>query len=993
MSSDEHSSESGPVVVEEQRSVAVKMAFAVLIVATIAAYSNALTTPFVFDDHVNIEESPSIRQLWPIWEVFSQQSPQGAYVHGRPVVNLSLALNYAVGGLHTLPYHLTNLAIHILAGLTLLEIVRRTLALPSLDGRYERIATPLAFAIAAIWALHPLQTQAVTYVIQRYESMMGLFSLLSLYCVIRSDSSSQPRRWTVAAVVACFLAMGCKEVAASLPLVILLYDRAFLAGTFRQAWRRRQGLYLGLLAAWLGLAALLVVSGGRSQWSGFALPIHPLDYAMTQFGVILHYLRLSFWPYPQVFDYAWPIAETWGQVLPGAVVVLGLLAATAYALIRWPKWGLVGAWFFLILAPSSSVMPIADMAFEHRMYLSLAAVAVMAVLAVHQFFTWLFDALRVSPLAARWVEAAIAAVVLVALGAATYARNQVYHSERSLWQDVVEKAPHNARAHNNLGNMLLKAGQPEEAITHYRKALEISPRFVNAHCNLATALLDQGKIEEAIAECQKAIEIDPQCARAYGNLANILVRQNRLDEAMLQFRKAIRLDPTLVDLHNKWASALATQGKLDEAVARYRKALEVNPNSVEALNSLADLLAKQGKTEEVVALCRKALKLNPDLAEAHSNLAGALLKQGNFEEAILLCQQALELDPQLAEAHSNLGSALFKQGNVDAAILQCRQALEIKPQFADAHNNLANALVRQGKSDEALTHYTKALEIDPRSADAHYNLANLLNRLDKLDGAVEHYRKALEIDPRRAETYNNLGVVLEKRGRPAEAMLHYQEAVRINPQYAEAHGNLAMVFAQQGKLDEALVHLQKAVELQPGLVAGHCQLAVVLMDKGRLDEAVSHLQMALRIDPAYAEARYHLGRVYRAQGKSQEAIDQWREGLRAQPGAVRLLNILAWELATSSAPSVRNGAEAVGLAERARQLAGEPSAQLLDTLAAAYAETGQFPAAIRTAELALKLATKANDTRHVNALSARLKLYQAGSAFHSPAPPLVNPGK
>lgn len=891
MSSGEPTCERGPTALEEKPSAAVKIASAVLIAATILAYCNTLTTPFVFDDHGNIEANPSIRQLWPIWEVFLQRSPQGTYVHGRPVVNLSLALNYAIGGIRTFPYHLTNLAIHVLAGLTLLGIVRRTLSLPSLGGRYERLATPLAFAIAAIWALHPLQTQAVTYVIQRYESLMGLFYLLSLYCVIRSDSSLQPRQWTAAAVGACFLAMGCKEVAVSLPLVILLYDRAFLAGSFREAWRRRQGMYLGLLAAWLGLAALLVVSGGRSQWSGFALPVHPLDYAMTQFGVILHYLRLSFWPYPQVFDYAWPIAETWGQVLPGAAVVLGLLAATVYALIRWPKWGLVGAWFFLILAPTSSVMPIADMAFEHRMYLSLAAVVAVTVIALHRFLGWLFHALRVPPPAARWAGPALAAVVLVALVAATYARNQVYQSERSVWQDVVDKAPHNARAHNNLGNQLCKAGSPEDAIAHYRKALELCPLFVNAHCNLATAVLDQGNIEEAKAECRKALDIDPQFARAHGNLGNILAHEKRLDEAVVQYRKAIRLDPMLVDVHNKLAGVLATQGKVDEAMAGYRRALEANPFSV------------------------------------------------------------------------------------------------------DAHNNLAGLLAKQGKLHDAVIHYSQALQIDPRFSEAHYNLANILNRQNKLDEAVEHYRQTLQIDPRRAEAYNNLGVVLERRGSPSEAMELYLEAVRLNPDYAEAHGNLAMVLAKQGKLDATIDHLRKAVKLQPGLVAGHCQLAVFLMEKGRFDEAASHLQMALQTDPACADARYHLGRVYSAQGKSREALKEWREGLRAQPQAILLLNILAWELATSSDSSVRNGAEALGLAERARQLAGEPSAQLLDTLAAAYAETGQFPAAIRTAELALKLATESNDTRHAHALSARLKLYQAGSAFHSPAPSPANPGK
>ena len=211
----------------------------------------------------------------------------------------------------------------------------------------------MALVVAGIWTLHPLQTQAVTYTVQRYESMMGLFYLVALYCAIRSDSSARPSWWAAASVVSCLLAMGCKEVAVSAPLAILLYDRAFLAGSFGEAWRRRRRMYLGLAGTWLAFLALFMASASRSKWAGYGLPVSATEYALSQFGVILHYLRLSFWPYPQVLDYDWPIARTLDQILPGMVVVGALLAATVWALVRRPAWGVVGAWFFLILAPWS----------------------------------------------------------------------------------------------------------------------------------------------------------------------------------------------------------------------------------------------------------------------------------------------------------------------------------------------------------------------------------------------------------------------------------------------------------------------------------------------------------------------------------------------------------------------------------------------------------------------------------------------------------------
>ena len=265
---------------------------AVIVLAAAAAYSNSLRCPFVFDDTVDIVGSMSIRHLWPVWDVFFVRVNGRTSLHGRPVAKLSLALNYATGGLDPLPYHLTNLLIHALAGLTLFGIVRRTLLLPGLRARFATAATGLGLAVALLWTLHPLQTAAVTCAVQRYESMMGLFSLMALYAAIRCGTSKRPGGWAVASVAATLLALGCKEVAVSAPLLILLYDRAFLAGSFREAWRRHWGMYLGFAAAWGAFAVLYACSCDRTDWAGYGLPISWLEYATSQFGVILHYLRL-----------------------------------------------------------------------------------------------------------------------------------------------------------------------------------------------------------------------------------------------------------------------------------------------------------------------------------------------------------------------------------------------------------------------------------------------------------------------------------------------------------------------------------------------------------------------------------------------------------------------------------------------------------------------------------------------------------------------------
>ena len=408
------------------------------------AYSDSLTGEFLFDDRVDIIDNFTQRPPRPLWRVLATRDVSGLHVHSRPVVVLSFAVNYLCGGFTTWNYHVTNLVIHILAGLVLLGIVRRTLLLPGME-RYAGASLPLAWLIALVWTLHPLETQAVSYIVQRYESLMGLFYVWALYCAIRALTGSRIRRWGALSFIASLLAMGSKEPAITIPLIVLLYDRAFVAGSFRESWRRHGGLHAALaIAGLLYIPFYWACSGtGQQRWAGFGIDTPWYAYAATQPAVILHYLRLCFWPSGQCLEYGWPIARTAGEIVPGALVIGGLLAVTAWACWRRPRWGFLGAWFFLILAPTSSLMPIADVAYEHRMYLPSAAVCAVTVLALYELmrprlaarvWTWPAAALYLLPVAA----------VVLALGACTFLRNRVYASELAIWEDCVRKCPGNA---------------------------------------------------------------------------------------------------------------------------------------------------------------------------------------------------------------------------------------------------------------------------------------------------------------------------------------------------------------------------------------------------------------------------------------------------------------------------------------------------------------------------------------------------------------------
>jgi len=349
-----------------------------LVAAALAAWHNSFSTPFILDDDENITLNPTIRQLWPVGPALAP--PANIGVGGRPVTNLSLAFNHALGGFDVTGYHAVNLAIHVLAGLFLFGLARRTLQRPVLRERCGEDALPLALAIALLWMLHPLQTESVTYIVQRTESLMGMFYLATLYCFARGMESRAPFWWYSLSVLACALGMGSKEVMVTAPVVVLLYDRTFGAGTFCAALRARWPVYAGLAATWLVLALLLLGALEPGRAIGYGFGVTAWNYALTESRVVIHYLWLAIWPYPLVLDRGLAMVAHASEVGPFLAAIALLVGGTVYALIRRPLLGFVAAWVLLILAPTSSVVPVAfqPMA-EHRMYLPLVGLVAAGV--------------------------------------------------------------------------------------------------------------------------------------------------------------------------------------------------------------------------------------------------------------------------------------------------------------------------------------------------------------------------------------------------------------------------------------------------------------------------------------------------------------------------------------------------------------------------------------------------------------------------------------
>lgn len=618
------------------------LAAGLIVLAAFLAYGNSFFGPRIMDDELATLKNPSIRQLWPIGPVLSP--PAKLPVGGRPVLNLSFALNYAVSGKAVWSYHVFNLVVHMLAGLVLFGVLRRTLLQPVLRARFGADALPLAAAVSLLWVVHPAQTEAVTYISQRAESMMGLFYLLTIYGLIRASEAqagSDRTRWSAICVVACVLGMLTKEVMVTAPVMALVYDRTFLAGSFREAWRRRWPLYAGLGATWLALVyALLDIDRRQVGWHA-DIDATSWHYALTECRAVFHYLTLTVWPHPLVVDFGTRLVTRPLDVLPQAQALAALLALTAIAFVRRPALGFAGVWFFLILAPTSSFIPLPGSPIaEHRLYLPLAAVLTLLVLGL---YSWLGRNCRFVVLAAA-----------AAFGVVTYERNEVYQSVFALNTDTLAKVPDNERVMTGMGGWYIEQGRLDDAVHEFQRVLALNPGDTEAHNGLGSALFRQGRSAEAMDQYREAIRLDPGFADAYYNLGEALSQANKMAEAIPAYEKAIQLNPDASDAHYNLGRALARTGKLREAVAQFQQALLLNPDDVDACVYLGGTLAQLGQFDAALTCFEHAVRLKPDSVEAHNDWGIVLALMGRKDGAEAQFREALRIDPDYFQARQNL---------------------------------------------------------------------------------------------------------------------------------------------------------------------------------------------------------------------------------------------------------------------------------------------------------------------------------------------------
>jgi protein O-mannosyl-transferase len=613
-----------------------------LAIGVLATYQNSFDKPFVFDDQPAILENPTITQLWPPWTALSPPKGTGSSVGGRPLINYSFALNYAVSGYEVWSYHAFNLIIHVLVAWILFGIVRRTLLRPVLAERLGTDALPLAFFIALAWAVHPLLTETVTCVVQRTESLGAMFYLLVLYCFIRSLDSSQANGWRAGAVIACLLGVATKETVVTVPVLVLLYDRTFVAGTFAAAWRTRRKFYAALAGTWLLLAGLMLGAEQRGGTVGFGLGMTWWQYALKQCEAVPHYFALAVWPHPLAVDYGYGVVNSLTAVWPQALALALLLVTTGWALARRPRLGFIGAWVFIILAPSSSIVPLTTQTeAEHRMYLPLAAMVALAVVGLYE-----------------WVGRrayALVAIVALAWGWLTFQRNTDYQTVNGLWRNDVATVPTNARAHKNLGTAFGRMGLGPACIQEYELSLQLDPTNAEAESDLGIALAAGGQT----------------------------------DEALIHYRRAVALKPDEIAKRVDLANFLKQMGRLPEAIAEYQTALRSEPDSADVKIDLGDAYNTAGQPEVARPYYQSAIALKPASGEAHLGLGNSWVLLNQWDDAAKEYTAALKLDAHDYLARYSLGVVFSHEGNTVLARNAFQQVLREQPDFAPARRALA----------------------------------------------------------------------------------------------------------------------------------------------------------------------------------------------------------------------------------------------------------------------------------------------------------------
>ena len=648
---------------------------ALLVALILLVYLPALRGEFIWDDDAYVTRDAMLTAPDGLSQIWFSAHRQSQYF---PLAYTTLRFERALWGLNPRGYHAVNVMLHAVNALLLWQLLRRLMA-------------PGAWLAAAIFALHPVQVETVAWIAELKNVQSTLFYLLTLFAWVKFAEQPAASRWSFywLALLLHALALFSKTTACTLPaaLLLLLWWRGEAIG-----WRRMLQILPFLL---MGLAMGLVSVWWEKHLGNYDVPETGVYFGFAEKVLIAtravwFYAAKVFWPVNLTFNY-----PRW-EINPHAPLqYLGLAGCAVLALLLWWRRHTLGrgvtagvVFFVAALSPLLGFIPLYTFRYsfvaDHYQYLACTGLIIP--------FAAVISNRMMGEHLGRVFSRCLPGGLLLVLGILTWKQSHIYANQETLWQDTLTKNPACLMAHNNLGNVLYRKGQIDEAISQFQEAIRLKPDQTQAHNNLGNALLKKGRIDEAISQFQEAIRLEPHLAGVHNNLGDALLKKGQIDEAIGQYQEAIRLKPDYAEAHNYLGNALGRKGQIDEAISQYRKAIRLKPDYAEAHYNLSNALGRKGQIDEAISQLQEAVRLAPDYAALHYNLGNALGRKGQIDEAISQYQEAIRLAPDYAEAHNNLGTILYSKGQIDEAISQYREAIRLKPDYVEANNNLARAL-------------------------------------------------------------------------------------------------------------------------------------------------------------------------------------------------------------------------------------------------------------------------------------------------------------
>lgn len=817
-------------------------------------YANSFSGSFHYDDTHSLVNNEAVRSLGNIPSFFTDPSAFSAMLDVRmyrPLVLLTYAVNYAVGGYDVFGYHLVNVLLHAINACLVWALARRVLGTPG-----------SALTAALLFATHPVVSGPVNYISSRSTTLATCFVLLAVIVLI---DGARRVTWRTHAALTALAAAALMSKA----LGIVLLPIAFLwIWILRAGHRQPWVLLLGPLAA-----AIAYISYTRAIIGKATLSAPVRSYAEqigTQLKAVIFYAYTNLMPVRLSIEPQFEV-EVWSGAVPLLCgVLLVFLAAAVWVLrVLCPAAAFGAAWFVVALAPSS-IVPLNLLVTERRLYLPLVGGVLLA------------GALLGA--AGPRLRRALPAMLLL-WAVLVWQRNTDWLSEETIWLDAAQKGPLMPRVHVNLGKGYLETGQWEEAIRSSRTGLLLDPTIGLAHYNIGTAYLNSGRYEPAIASFEAALELQPGMREAMNNLGVAYEETGQFNKAIAQFRSALKLHDWS-QLHHNVGSAFLEAGHYDSAAVNFHRANRMQPGVLQTLIGLGRALVRGDRHGEAQKVLSEGLRWHPDdgtllllQARAHSGLQqdqAALdlyRRLGVTEEAARLLignvardrkewdrarqhyEAGLAANPEAAQLLDALGTVRLAEGDGMAALDLFREAARLDTTLSTPLRNIGLVNLTHNRIPEALAALHRARDLAPDEPRTWELLARAHAKGGDTDEAARSYRRAIELSPGRVELYHNLAMLHEERGELREAERLYLEALSREPEHASVLYNLGFLLLEQKRWAEAIDRLEKLLERHPGRLNAYINLASAYLNAGQGQQAAKAYERFLDLYTTEDETR------------------------------------------------------------------------------------------------------------------------------------------